>query len=143
MVRSLTGALAVVLSVAFALPASAESIDAAAFACKELTAALNSDDKEEAYGGAVLVSWMAGFHATEDQGTIVDFDMLKKDGDKVIDSCAENPAIGLMSASAKFMGKNATTVTKEAIASLSSLLRRGFAITRPHPFTPIHPRHVT
>lgn len=115
MVRSLTAALAAALSVAFALPASAERADASAFTCKEFTEALASTDKDTAYGGVVLLSWMAGYHATEDQGTVVDFDTLKKDGDKVIDFCAKSPGIGLMSASAKFMGENATPVTREAV----------------------------
>ncbi len=115
MVRSLSGALAVVLSVGLTFPASAESMDASAFSCKELTEALASADKESVYGATVLLSWLAGYHATEDQGTVVDFDTLKLDIGKVIDFCVKNPAIGVMTTSAKYMGENATPVTKEAV----------------------------
>ena len=108
-------ALSAAMIAAVSLPASAESVDASAFSCKELTDSLNSTDKETQYGAVVILSWMAGYNATEDQGTVVDFDTLKKDGNKVVDFCASNPNIGVMTAAAKFMGENATAVTKEAI----------------------------
>ena len=99
----------------FTAPASAGTYDVSTLTCQELVEALGSQDSETALGGAVIMSWFSGYHATEEQGTVIDFDAVGKDGEKLIDFCAANPNIGAMTAAAKFMGENATPAGAEAV----------------------------
>jgi hypothetical protein len=116
MMRNLVSAVFAALSL-FALntPASAESIDASAFSCKELTDALNSADESDQYGATVLLYWMHGYLATEEQGTVVDFDQALKAFERTAEFCAQNPNIGVMTASQKYMGENLAAAGKDAI----------------------------
>lgn len=101
---------------AFSLPASAENaVDATTFTCAELAEVDASGSDSDHFGGAALLSWMAGYHASEDQGTVVDFDGLKKDIQRTVEFCKKNPRIGVYTASEKFMGENATEASSEAI----------------------------
>ena len=54
-----------------AAPASADSVDASTFSCKDLTSSYTSSTEEEQYGATVILYWMASYHATEEQGNIV------------------------------------------------------------------------
>lgn len=103
--------------IAFALPAvtaRAEQIDASTVTCKDLTDSGNSG-KEGAYGASVILYWMAGYHATDEQGTVVDFDNLIKEMGQTAEFCSKNPAVGVMTASGKYMGANAAAATGKAI----------------------------
>jgi len=116
MMRTLVSAVFAALSACVLVsPASAESIDASAFSCKELTDALGSSAENDQYGATVLLYWMHGYLATEEQGTVVDFDQMLKAFEKTTAFCAENPNIGVMTASEKFMGENLAAAGKEAI----------------------------
>lgn len=115
MLRFLTCALAGVLSLT-AVPAAAvsEPTDASTLTCKQLTDSGN-EGGEGAYGASVILYWMAGYHATDDQGTVVDFDNLVNEMKKTVEFCEKNPSISVMNASAKFMGENAAEATPKAI----------------------------
>ncbi|MGQ0671788.1 MAG: HdeA/HdeB family chaperone [Hyphomicrobium sp.] len=115
MLRYFAGALAAAVTIVSTLPASAESVDAAAFSCKELTEAYSTAKDDDVYGATAILTWLAGYHATDEQGTVVDFDTLAKDTERVAQYCLDNPNIGLMTAAGKYMGENATPITKEAV----------------------------
>jgi hypothetical protein len=102
---------------AFSLPAAADDqvLDATTVTCAELADADKSKSNDDQFGGAALLAWMAGYHATQEQGTVVDFDGLKTDIQRTVDYCKDHPNIGVYTASEKFMGENATEVTSEAI----------------------------
>ena len=53
-----------------------------------------------------ILNWMGGYHATEAQGTVVDWKTLSKAFDQTIAFCAEHPNVGIMSASERFMGEH-------------------------------------
>jgi hypothetical protein len=107
-------AAAMLLAPAFSA-ASAESLDASTLSCRELTEKSQSSDKSAVYGASVILYWMEGYQATEDQGTVVDFDNVAKEFSATTDFCSKNPAVGVMSASSKFMGENAEDATPKAI----------------------------
>lgn len=94
--------------------ASAGPIDASTVTCKDLTDSGKSGG-DGAYGASVILYWMAGYHATDEQGTVVDFDNLIKEMGQTAEYCSQNPAIGVMTASAKYMGTNAPAATPKAI----------------------------
>lgn len=116
MMRSLiAAALAAMSFAAVAAPAQAEVLDASTFTCKEVADGFASSSRDEQYGASTILYWMAGYHATEEQGTVVDFDGIIKGMEKTVEFCAQNPSVGVMSASAKFMGKNLPQGGKESI----------------------------
>jgi hypothetical protein len=98
-----------------ALPAAAEGVDATTITCADLVQASQSDKSDDHLGAAALLAWLSGYHATEDQGTVVDFDGLKKDAESTLEYCQQNPKIGVFSASLKYMGENATEQTSAAV----------------------------
>ena len=113
LLRAIAAAL---LLVAGASAASAEmTIDASTLSCKDLTEKNQSTDKTAQYGASVILYWMAGYQATEDQGTVVDFDNMLKAFNQTTEFCSKNPAIGVMTATEKFMGENAEKDTPKAI----------------------------
>lgn len=107
-------AAALLLASTFSV-ASAESLDASTLSCRELTEKSQSSDKSAVYGASVILYWMEGYQATEDQGTVVDFDNVAKEFAATTDFCSKNPGVGVMTASAKFMGENAEEATPKAI----------------------------
>lgn len=115
MLRSIACALAVALPLTLSsVMASAEQIDASTVTCKELTDR-SAAGKDEAYGASVLLYWMAGYHATDEQGTVVDFDNLVKGMTETADFCSKNPGISVLTASGKYMGTNAPAASPKAI----------------------------
>jgi hypothetical protein len=102
---------------AFSLPAAADDqvLDATTVTCAELAEADQSQSKDDALGGFALLAWMAGYHATQEQGTVVDFDGLKTDIQRTVEFCRDHPKIGVYTASEKFMGENATEATSGAV----------------------------
>jgi len=117
-------ALLAPLFLAFSLPASASGLDATTITCGELTAAEASQSSDDHFGAAVLLSWLAGYHATAEQGTVVDFDALKADVERTAAYCKEFPQVGVYSASEKFMGENATEVSSGAVDLATIKCRR-------------------
>lgn len=100
---------------AFASAASAETIDAKAFSCKELTDSLASKDKEDQYGATVILYWIHGYLRTDEQGTVVDFNNMLKAFEQTTDYCSKNPNIGVLTASQKFMGAAEANPGSDAI----------------------------
>ncbi len=90
------------ISLSAAPAARAEPIDAAAIGCTVLNNRVSAGD--EAFTNALL-NWMGGYHATEKQGTVVEWSKLSTAFDQTIAFCNENPNVGIMSASEKFMGE--------------------------------------
>ncbi|SFV27282.1 HdeA/HdeB family chaperone [Hyphomicrobium facile] len=95
--------------------ASAETIDASTLTCHDLIETAASSEKASVYGATVVLYWMAGYQATAEQGTVVDFDNLSKEFSQTTEFCGQNPTVGVMSASEKFMGENAEDQTSKAI----------------------------
>jgi len=113
LLRAIAAAL---LLVTGASAASAEmTIDASTLSCKDLTEKNQSTDKTAQYGASVILYWMAGYQATEEQGTVVDFDNMLKAFNQTTEYCSKNPTIGVMTATDKFMGENAEKDTPKAI----------------------------
>jgi hypothetical protein len=116
MMRFFSRAVAAALLLVFTFgAASAASMDASTFSCKELAEKNESADKTAQYGASVILYWMAGYQATEEQGTVVDFDNLLKEFSQTTEFCSKNPGVGVMSASGKFMGENSVKPTEKAI----------------------------
>ena len=98
------------------IPASAAaSMDASAFSCRELTEKDQSADKSQKYGASVILYWMAGYHHTDAQAAIVDFDNMLAEFKQTTDYCAKNLNISVMTASEQFMGENSVKATEKAI----------------------------
>ncbi len=116
MMRTL-GAMALTagLFAATAAPASAEKYDISTFTCRDLAEAMSSGSKDDQYGMSVILYWLAGYNATDEQGTVIYFSSLEKDFENTLDYCAKNPNIGVVTASAKFMGENASAPTGEPV----------------------------
>ena len=108
-------ALFVPLCLLFSLPASANGLDVKTVTCAELVQADQSTSTDDHFGAAVLLSWLAGYHATEEQGTVVDFEALKVDVQRTVAYCKNFPKVGVFTASRKFMGENATEASSEAV----------------------------
>lgn len=114
--RTFLGAVTAMLLLATSFnSASAEEIDASTLTCRDLNAKAQSSDKVAVYGATVILYWMAGYQATGEQGTVVDFDNLSKEFSKTTEFCGQNPDVGVMSASEKFMGENSADQTPKAI----------------------------
>lgn len=58
---------------------------------------------------------MAGYHQTDEQGTVVDFDNMLKEFNQTTAFCKENPGIGVLTATEKMMGENSAKATTKAI----------------------------
>lgn len=114
--RTLFSAVAAALLLATSFhSASADTIDASTLTCRELAEKSKSSNKTDAYGASVILYWMEGYQATSEQGTVVDFDNMSKEFTKTTEFCGQNPGIGVMTASQKFMGENAEDATTKAI----------------------------
>ncbi len=94
------------LSAAAVSPAIAKSIDASTISCEKITAAYKSKTETDMSFINGILNWMGGYHATEAQGTVVDWKTLSKAFDQTIAFCAEHPNVGVMSATERFMGEH-------------------------------------
>lgn len=106
---------ALLFACAAAQSARAEVVDVSTFSCKQLSDAMNSDKKDDQYGASAILYWIAGYETTEAQGTVVDFDNLLAAFGKIKAHCDENPGVGVLSASTKFLGDNAEEPTNKAV----------------------------
>ncbi|HET6390180.1 HdeA/HdeB family chaperone [Hyphomicrobium sp.] len=113
--RFLSAAAAALLLASPFHTASADVIDASTLTCRDLVAKAASSDKKEEYGASVILYWVAGYLATVEQGTVVDFDNLGTEFGQTIEFCGDNPDIGVMTAAQKYMGENAEDATSKAI----------------------------
>lgn len=87
-------------------PASADPIDVSTVSCQRLASAYESKTKDDISFINGILNWMGGYHATEEQGTVVDWSKLSKAFDETVAFCATHPGVGVMSASEKFMGEH-------------------------------------
>ena len=87
--------LAAILLVA---PASAQVVDLSAITCKEFI-----DSRKDTIG--YIMMWLDGYYTGEDDPPVVDFDKMKKTGEKLGEYCAKNPTHGLMTAAEEIRGK--------------------------------------
>ncbi len=84
---------AILVAVAFAVatPAHAQKLDLSTVTCKQFI----ESDKDTI---ALILMWMAGYFADQDDPPIVDFGKMKEDAQTLGAYCAKNPTIGLITA---------------------------------------------
>lgn len=88
-------ALLVVLA---AGPASAQKVDVSTIKCDDFV-----KSGKDTIGN--LMMWLSGYYSGEDEEAIIDFDKMAADGEKLGRLCAENPALGLLTAAERIMSK--------------------------------------
>lgn len=88
-------ALLVVLA---AGPASAQKVDVSTIKCDDFV-----KSGKDTIGN--LMMWLSGYYTGEDEEAIIDFDKMAADGEKLGRLCAENPALGLLTAAERIMSK--------------------------------------
>jgi acid stress chaperone HdeB len=79
-------------------PASAQKLDLSTIKCKDFV----SSSKENI---GLILMWLTGFFADEDDPPVVDFDKMKTDAEKIGAYCGANPEIGLITAAEEIMAK--------------------------------------
>lgn len=87
--------LAVVL--AAATPAHAQKVDLSTIKCKEFV-----ESSSERIG--LILMWLTGYFADEDDPPVIDFDEMKEKAKKLGAYCAINPDNGLMTAAEEIFG---------------------------------------
>jgi hypothetical protein len=100
------GMVAFVVWATQCVPASAEAIDASTISCSRIAEAMErKSEKDMSFVNGIL-NWMGGYHATEAQGTVVDWKKLSNAFNQTIAYCVEHTNVGVMSASDKYMGEH-------------------------------------
>lgn len=79
-------------------PASAQVVDLSTIKCKEIL-----DTGKETIG--YIMMWLDGYFTSEDDPAVVDFDRMKREGEKLGEYCAKNPTPGLLTAAEEVMTK--------------------------------------
>ena len=120
MMRTIGAAIALMAGLLAAGPASAEKLDVSTITCQDMTQAMNSKSNDEQYGMSTILYWLAGYNATEDEGTVIYFKSLEQDFANTLEYCSKNPKISVMTAAGKFMGENGTEATGDPV-DLSTL----------------------
>ncbi len=82
-------------------PTGKEAIDIATMTCE---AVLKSDKKDEEGLGLILM-WMAGYHAYNNDDTVFDSEQFSKDAEEIGKYCAENPETSFFKASEEIMAQ--------------------------------------
>jgi hypothetical protein len=98
----------------FPFAASADPIDVSTISCEKLASAYEAKSKDDISFVNGILNWMGGYHATADQGTVVDWDKLSASFNKTVEFCSEHPGVGVLSASEKFMGENIEDASPES-----------------------------
>ena len=91
-----------------ASPAFADKVDVSAVSCAQLVESVSSGSKNDKAGMGGILYWLAGYTATDEQGTVIDFTALGKDFDAILKTCSEQPKLGLLTVAKKHLGENAT-----------------------------------
>lgn len=97
------------------IAAQADPIDVSTISCERLTTAYASKTADDLSFVNGILNWMGGYHATEDQGTVVDWDKLSDSFNKTVEFCSDHPGVGVLSASEKFMGENIEDASPESV----------------------------
>jgi acid stress chaperone HdeB len=95
--------------------ALAEKIDISTVTCAQLIAAIDSGTENDKSGMGGILYWIAGYSTTDEQGSVVDFNALGKDFEKVLEGCKAKPKLGILTVAGKVLGENATAQGAEAI----------------------------
>src|SRR5580704_9945146 len=82
-----------------AQPASAQTIDMSKLKCDEFL-------KSGADNIGVLLMWLSGYYASEDEETTVDFAKMKENGVKIAAYCKDHPDSGFLDAAAKALDRD-------------------------------------
>lgn len=82
--------------------ANAEPVDVATFTCSALVAG-DKAGGQTASGWAAILYWVAGYHASDTGGTVVDFDKLIESFGKITEHCRANPGLSVLNVAAEFM----------------------------------------
>jgi acid stress chaperone HdeB len=90
--------LVVALVLGFAAPVRAQQLDLATITCKDFV----TSDKETI---ALILMWLEGYYNEDPNKPIVDFDQMKKNGEKLGEYCGKNPGHSLITAADDVMGK--------------------------------------
>ena len=88
----------------FAMPARAHAapVDVATFTCSALVAGDEAGGRT-ASGWAAILYWIAGYHASDTGGTVVDFDKLIDSFGKITEHCKANPGLSVLNVAAELM----------------------------------------
>lgn len=97
------------------IAAQADPIDVSTISCERLATAYASKTADDLSFVNGILNWMGGYHATEDQGTVVDWDKLSDSFNKTVEFCSDHPSVGVLSASEKFMGENIEDASPESV----------------------------
>lgn len=108
-------AVGVAMIASLGSPASAEKIDVSAVSCSQLIESISSGTDNDKAGMGGILYWIAGYTATEEQGSVIDFGALGKDFDKILAACKAQPKLGLLTVSNRNLGENATAHGAEAV----------------------------
>jgi acid stress chaperone HdeB len=103
-----TSSLAMLQLGAFSQIASAEKIDISTVSCNHLLQSIESGSENDKSGMGGILYWIAGYTATDEQGSVIDFTALAKDFDKILAGCKSQPNVGLLTVASKYLGENAT-----------------------------------
>jgi acid stress chaperone HdeB len=79
-------------------PAAPQVVDLTAIKCKQF---LDSGKQTIAY----IMMWLDGYFTGEDDPAVLDFEQMKKKGEKLGEYCAKNPTHGLLTAAEEVMEK--------------------------------------
>jgi acid stress chaperone HdeB len=85
-------------SLIIALPAQAQKIDLSKMTCRQFL-----DASKENY--TVIMTWLSGYFADEDEPAVIDFDKIKGQGEMLRDYCRRHPTDELMEAAEEVMEK--------------------------------------
>jgi hypothetical protein len=97
-----------------AASASAETIDVSTISCEKLTTAYKAKSDEDLSFVNGVLNWLGGYHATEEQGTVVDWDKLSDAFNKTVEYCFDHPGVSALSASEQFMGEEISEATPKS-----------------------------
>jgi acid stress chaperone HdeB len=84
-------AILVAAALTVATPAHAQKVDLSTISCKQFL----ESSKETI---SLILMWMAGYFADQDDPPVVDFDKMKEDAQALGAYCAKNPEMGLITA---------------------------------------------
>src|SRR5262249_15623347 len=125
MMRLMGLAAALLSLVTLTKPAAAETFDISTVTCQDLINISDAGNDNDQYGMGAILYWIAGYSGTDEQATVIDFDSLRTDFDKIVAACKEQPKVGVLTVSERFLGENATkqgagamdlaTITCEAV----------------------------
>jgi acid stress chaperone HdeB len=115
--RRLFSIVAIALAQAGGLSTSAlaDKVDISTVTCGQLISTIDSGTENDKSGMGGILYWIAGYSTTDEQGSVVDFNALGKDFEKVLEGCKAKPKVGVLTVAGKVLGENSTAQGAEAI----------------------------